>query len=256
MEQCTKVGEGKSILLTIMECHWFDYTFWWGDRHPPFDICHSYCDKYRRRGATFTKWYHSMDKYMKLIQDEIAFPSFTPLPSEEEWKEYCSDGVIDTFRCVNCDKKLELRHMRISIQLSIDQRKWLKDIFPDYIKDGAIEFGRIFDLKLMNNFIKTLSTTPKKNVVLFDPFTLGMLDEMFEDYKEIEPSVLKHITDARREGKQYYEGIDNNQLLENFNRDLEMMSIFIEIFEEYASPQMEKPLCCQCINDRISMRGS
>ena len=115
LEQCTKVKEGKSILLTKMQCHWLDLKFWWCNDHPPFILCHDNCDKYRRRGATFAKWHQSME----LIQDEIAFPSFTPLPSEEEWKK-CSNGVIDTFRCVNCDKELELRHMKVSMQLSIE----------------------------------------------------------------------------------------------------------------------------------------
>jgi hypothetical protein len=103
----------------------------WYNLHPPFDPCHSDCDKYRRRGATFAKWYQSMDKYIKLIKDEIAFPSFIPLPSEEEseevWKRICN-REIDIFGCVNCHKELEFRHMRVSMQLSIDQRKWLKNI--------------------------------------------------------------------------------------------------------------------------------
>jgi hypothetical protein len=123
---------------------------------------------------------------------------------------------------------------------------------PGYIKDGRLDIG-IFHLKLINNIIRILSTTPKKSVVLFDLYTLEILKAIFEDFKKIEPSVLKDITDCRREGKQFYEGVDINQFLEDFNRDLEMMNIFTEMLQEDVLPQIKKPLCYRCINDRISM---
>jgi hypothetical protein len=60
---------------------------------------------------------------MELVEEELAFPSSTPPPSEEEWKK-CSEQQI--WICIGCDKELESRHIRISLELSTEQRKWLR----------------------------------------------------------------------------------------------------------------------------------
>lgn len=159
-----------------------------------------------------------MDKYLELIEDEIAFPSSTPLPSEEEWKK-CSDGTNVVFRCVGCDKELESRHMRVSMQLSAEQRKWLKWRLECEVKSqakykrsllkGETDINTRFILKLMSNAIRILSTTPKNSMVLFDPYTISILVEECERYLKEEPNILRNLD------QENLEGLDKNQFLES-----------------------------------------
>jgi len=117
----------------------------------PFDACHGDYKDYCKRGSTFAKWYQSMDKYMKLLENELNLPSVPPIISEREWKICDKVGFIGEdgdipcpicdepinqyntkhkdheihfeLRCLRCDKEIERYQTRLSLTLDNEQRK-------------------------------------------------------------------------------------------------------------------------------------
>jgi len=256
LEQCAKTGENKLVSLSKVQCHWLYVEICWCADHP-LPIAGGMPE--RRPGATYAKWSQSMNKYLELIDDELTFPSSTPPPSDEEWKK-CSDTTNMSFTCVRCDKELEPRHLRVPMQLSVEQRKWLKGRLESEVKSqaaynrsllkGYTNINTRFALKLMNNAISILSTTPKNSMVLFDPYTISFLAEECERYLKEEPNILKSIEQGNVGG--IPEGVDKNRVLEGVHHDLEMLNILLEMMREI---EMEKLLCYQCIRVRESMKG-
>jgi len=254
LEQCVKTGENKLVSLSKVQCHWLEWQFYFCHNHP-CPIAGGMPE--RRPGATYAKWRQSLHKYMELIKGELAFPTSTPPPSEEEWQR-CSDTADKYFICDGCDKELEPRHLRASIQLSAEQREWLKGRLKNDIKcharynrsllNGYMDIHTRFFLKLMNNAISILNNTPKNSVILFDPYTISFLSEECERYLKEEPNMLKEIEQGNLEAP---EGTNENQLRRGVHYGLEMFNILLGMLRD---SEME-PLCYQCIHNRESMKA-
>jgi len=149
--------------------------------------------------------------------------------------------------CTGCDEEFEPHNLRVCIELSAEQREWLKSRlecevaqtkYYRYPLKGETDILLRFILKLMNNTIRILNTTPKNSMLLLNPDTMEMVVEECERYLKEEPNVLKNIEQGN------IEGIDKNQLREK--NDFEMVGILLNTIEGWIDMEI---LCYQCIRN-------
>jgi len=166
--------------------------------------------------------------------------------------------------------------MRAPLGLSVEQRKWLKRRLEIQVKGsakynrslsgkGETDINTRFWLKLMNNAIRILNDTPKKSMILFDIYTIGMLEEECERFLKQEPNMLKIIDQEQKNQDQNLDqenlegsdtphveiyiptkGFDKNRFLGGLHNDLEMYNTLLETVTK---------ICHNCISSRESMKG-
>jgi len=185
------------------------------------------------------EWLSSLKEYTYLFEKDIDSFFETIMPSE-------------SFRCVGCNKELEVRHMRVSVwsrdltnesdessQLVLDQKRmcisilkdqiyWIKTDKPD---DGCwwenaldnwdldldrpkntLPWNREKILMLLRNAYRKLGKTPLGHHVFLDPYTIRILDHLLAIYQ----------------------------------LDYKGVTQIVEMLGKNISSQMEKPLCWRC----------
>ena len=269
LNQCDKIGEGKSVSLTITDAHCLYSNLEYCRRYPPFDACHSDYKDYCKYGSTFAKWHQSMDKYMKLLEDELNLPSVPPIISEREWKICNKVGFIDgedgdipcpicdepinqyhtkhkdheihfELRCLRCDKEIERYHTRLSLTLDNEQRKCMSYSLRNEIYNIVLDFNadRVPEqyqpreeiaLKLRKNALHKLNSSGCRRIS-FDPYTIVTLRHSCDFHIKAEEDLLKGSSDREEWGKM-----------------MDVLSGIREMVDTSVLPQMAEPLCYQCI---------
>ncbi len=237
LEQSIRVVEGKPIYLTEEQWDWlYDYILC---MHEPNLWCNYIAnlgfESESEEDAATDDWWKSLIKYTALFEEDIDSFLETSMPSE-------------SFRCVGCNKELEMRHMRVSVQLSWDQKidcisafkdeiHWLKTDKPDegWLLDSLDNWDCDSDrpknplpsdrkkiLILLRNARRILEKTPGTATLFLDPYTTRILYDALESH--------------------YYDGEYD---------DYDDATQILEILDKDVFPQMEKPLCGSCAGEGI-----
>ena len=221
------IPEGKPIYLTEEQWDWlYDYILYanrdmdlWQFHKPDLGEEHNLKEKWAEEDA-MEAYFSSLREYTNLFEKDINSFLETNMPNE-------------TFRCVGCNKKLMMRHMRVVVEISKDQKIWMGDLLKDQINffkaygNEDLIFPTLDDwsdrekiLMLLRNAYRIICKTPRGSESYFDPYTVKILYDVVD----------------------YYANMNNDY-------DAEMT---IEMIIKAISSQMEKPLCRFCVGGHLS----
>lgn len=233
LKQCVRVVEGKPILFTEKQWDWLYELLL--ELHSRPDLCYSVfkeklgseCKSELEEEDMFEEWGSLLNKYIDLFEKDINSFLKTSMPNE-------------TFRCVSCNKELEMRHSRIvlwsrnladeseeSENLALNQKincirildymiHWIETDKPVDVKTSL--WNREEILMLLRNAYRILKGTPLGLQVFFDPYTVEELYHALDSYQSEEDDDVKQI---------------------------------LEMLKKNVQPQMDKPLCWSCAGQGI-----